>query len=213
MTLPIEQHIAKMFGFEPSDEQLKMLDIWHEMFVEYNQHTNLMGKRDIPLLYNKHVLDSLAITLFEPFHSSKILLDVGTGGGFPSAILAIFFPDIQIYALDSVQKKINFLKMLKDELGLENFIPCASRVENFPKVNADIITSRAVGSIALVWKYSKQHLKQGGYYVSYKALSAREEAAQLLKYFPGFEKPAKFIPYRLPLKDRPTRRLVIFKKL
>ena len=67
------------------------LENWEKLFIEYNSHTNLMSKNDINVLFEKHVFDSLAINLWEGFKNSKVILDVGTGGGFPSVILAICF--------------------------------------------------------------------------------------------------------------------------
>lgn len=213
MTLnsPIEDYMVNLFGICPSKKQLEALEHWHSLFVEYNSHTNLMGKRDIPYLYSKHVLDSLAISLFEPFLDFKTLLDVGCGGGFPSVILSIFFPELEVFALDSINKKINFLNIVKKELKLDNLQPYCSRAENFNKLNVDCITSRAVGSMSLVWKYSSFHLKKGGYFVSYKALSAEEETKRLIKEYPVFDDEAVFISYDLPVDGKLTRRLVILK--
>ena len=74
---------------------------WEKFFIEYNSHTNLMSKGDVEVLFEKHVFDSLSIYKWEKFSSIKSVLDVGCGGGFPSVILAICFPEIKIIANDS----------------------------------------------------------------------------------------------------------------
>ena len=86
--------------------------IKEEDFKEYNSHTNLISKNDEKFLFEKHFFDSLAINLF--FQKYKItnavqLLDFGTGGGFPSVPISIIYPDIEVSALDSIQKKIKFI--------------------------------------------------------------------------------------------------------
>lgn len=209
MTLNKKEAIKKLYNFCPDFEAVEKLNKWEELFIQYNSHTNLMSKNDVNVLFEKHVLDSLAITLVEDFHSAKTILDIGTGGGFPSVILSVFFPDKKIYALDSIKKKINFIEIVKNELGLDNLYPVLGRAEDLPPLNADIVTSRAVGKISLVWKNSKHHLKKEGVFVSYKSLTAKEEAFAATKEFAELKNP-KFVPYVLPLDENLTRELVIF---
>ena len=130
-----------------SKETKKELEIWEKMFKEYNSHTNLMSKNDIPYLFEKHVTDSLAVSNWNGFELCKKILDVGCGGGFPSLILAICYRNKKIIANDSRIKKINFIKEVKNELKLDNLEILYSRIEEAPVQNADLIVSRAVGSI------------------------------------------------------------------
>lgn len=207
----IKDEIKKMYNFTPEDSCIFRLEVWRDMFVDYNSHTNLMSKNDVSLLYEKHVLDSLSLVLFDGFKDGIKLLDVGCGGGFPSLILAIFFPNVEIVAMDSIGKKTTFLKLVRDKLSLHNFEVINSRIENYPPLNADIITNRAVGKISDVWNFSKKHLKNGGYFVSYKALTAKEEAKNASDKF-GELGNLKFIPYNLPLSENFVRELVVFQK-
>ena len=84
-----------------SKEIIEKLNQWKNFFVSYNSHTNLMSKGDIEVLFEKHVFDSLAIYKWDKFLNHKKVLDVGCGGGFPSVILAICNPKIEIIANDS----------------------------------------------------------------------------------------------------------------
>ncbi|MDO5437308.1 MAG: 16S rRNA (guanine(527)-N(7))-methyltransferase RsmG [bacterium] len=207
----IKDEIKKMYNFTPEDSCIFRLEVWRDMFVDYNSHTNLMSKNDVSLLYEKHVLDSLSLVLFDGFKDGIKLLDVWCGGGFPSIILAIFFPNVEIVAMDSIGKKTTFLKLVRDKLSLHNFEVINSRIENYPPLNADIITNRAVGKISDVWNFSKKHLKNGGYFVSYKALTAKEEAKNASDKFKELGN-LKFIPYNLPLSENFVRELVVFQK-
>ena len=209
--IQIENEIQKMFNFTPSKEALCRLETWQKLFVEYNSHTNLMSKNDTDVLFEKHVLDSLAITLFDGFSSSKKILDVGCGGGFPSLILSIFFPDKKIVGVDSKGKKIKFLNLVKDELSLKNFNAINSRIEEIEPLNVDIVTNRAVGKMSDVWRVSSKHLKKKGYFICYKAKTAEEETKELLGLFSDVMRP-KIISYNLPLSDNHVRKLVIFEK-
>ncbi len=208
----IKDALSDFLGFVPSHQKLILLEKWRELFVEYNSHTNLMSKNDIPLLYNKHVIDSLALCKLNEFKKAESILDVGTGGGFPSVILSIFFDDLTVYALDSVGKKIDFVKLVKNELSLNNLIPINSRAEDLSPLSADILTSRAVGKIAHVWRVSSHHLKKGGIFISYKSAGAKSEAEIASAKYPELKNP-DFISYKLPLEENYTRELVVFKVL
>lgn len=210
--IQIKDEAERMYNFTPRQDALLKLEKWHELFIEYNSHTNLMSKNDVSVLYEKHALDSLSIVLYEGFKDNITLLDVGCGGGFPSVILSIFFPNIRVFAMDSISKKINFIFLVKEKLQLDNLFPVLSRAENYPPVNADIIVSRAVGKIDEIWSFSKRHLKQGGSFVSYKALSARDEAQAAEKRFKELKNPL-FLSYKLPTAENYTRELVVFKTI
>mgnify|MGYP004571725583 CR=1 FL=1 len=208
MITDIEKEILKKeLNFELNEKIEKNLIEWEKIFINYNSHTNLMSKNDVNVLFEKHVFDSLAILKWDEFENFKKILDVGTGGGFPSVILAICFPDKKIIANDSRIKKINFIKEIKEKLNLENLEIEYDRVENLEPKNVDLIVSRAVGKMIDVFELSKKHLKKGGKFLIYKAKLLDEEIKNFnLKY-----KNAKFetIPYKLPIEENFERNLII----
>jgi len=157
------------------DKILRKLAQWEEIFLEYNSHTNLMSKNDTNVLFEKHVFDSLAIFKWKKFLLHKKILDVGTGGGFPGVILAICFPELQIFANDSRIKKINFIKEIKQKLELDNLEAVYSRIEDVSPLKADLIVSRAVSDILNVWELSKKHLGRSGNFLIYKSIGYKEE--------------------------------------
>lgn len=201
--------LNKELNFFPNDRVIRNLNLWRELFVEYNSHTNLTSKKDIEVLFEKHVFDSLAILKWDKFKTCKKILDVGTGGGFPSVILAVCFDDITIIANDSRIKKINFIKEIKEKLALDNLKIAYDRVENLNPLDVDLIVSRAVGKMVDVFELSKKHLKKDGCFAIYKAKLYEDEIEEFKKKY----KKAKFeiIPYKLPLDENFSRNLVILK--
>lgn len=199
--------LKQELGYITDDSTVKKLDIWKNLFIEYNLHTNLMSKNDIDVIFEKHVFDSLAILKWDKFKNHKKILDVGTGGGFPSVILAICFCDIQIIANDSRIKKINFIKYIKEKLNLKNLEILYSRIEEAPSKDVDLIVSRAVSKMLDVWELSKHHLTLGGDFLIYKSKQVQDEI-DLFKT--KYDKEFKIIPYKLPLKENYERNLIIF---
>ncbi len=200
--------LKKEFNLEINENTLEKLNLWHKLFVEYNSHTNLMSAGDVKVLFEKHVFDSLAILKWNEFNPDKKqkILDVGTGGGFPSVILALFFPNLEIVANDSRMKKINFIIDIKAALDIKNLKISYARVEDLEPLNCDIVISRAVGKIKNVLRLSKKHIKEGGYFVIYKSKTLEEELAELK------DTEAQIVTYNLPLKENFERHLAIIKQ-
>ena len=194
-------------GLSADSDTVQKLVLWQNAFKDYNSHTNLMSRGDIEVLFEKHVFDSLAINLWDEFKNYKNILDVGTGGGFPSVILAIFFPDKKIIANDSRIKKINFIKEIKNLLELDNLEILYSRIEEVDSVKADLIVSRAVGKILDIYELSKKHLDKNGKFLIYKSKTAEDEINDFKKKYKNAD--FEVLPYKLPLKENYERNLVI----
>lgn len=186
-----------------------------KIFLEENSKVNLISKNDGKYLWEKHVFDSLAIeNFFEKFDTSKIktILDIGTGGGFPSIPIAITYPHLKVTALDSIAKKIRAVQTIKDKLNIENLEPICTRVENLD-AKFDMITSRAVSSLKNICEYALPKLKKGGYFVAYKSRKTPqeiEEANSILKKYNS--KIVDIIEYSLPLEENHERNLIVILK-
>ncbi len=205
--------IKEKLDIELSAEQILAFQKWEELFLNYNAHTNLMSKNEVPNLFEKHVYDSLSIVLwkgFEKFKTGGKLMDIGTGGGFPSIILALTFPDLTVIANDSRQKKTKFLELAKENLDLKNLKILYGRAEDFPRENANIVTFRAVGKIKDIFPLVKTHAAQGGYGFFYKAKDVQTEIDEALASYKNLKSP-EIVPYSLPVDVETTRNLVIFK--
>lgn len=186
-----------------------------KIFLEENSKVNLISKNDEKYLWEKHVFDSLAIeNFFEKFDTSKIktILDIGTGGGFPSIPMAITYPHLKVTALDSIAKKIRAVQTIKDKLNIENLEPICTRVENLD-AKFDMVTSRAVSSLKNICEYALPKLKKGGYFVAYKSRKTPqeiEEANSILKKYNS--KIVDIIEYSLPLEENHERNLIVILK-
>lgn len=184
-----------------------------KVFLEENSKVNLISKNDEKFLWEKHVFDSLGIKhFFDKYKTGKTLLDIGTGGGFPSVPIALTYKDIQVTALDSIGKKIRAIQNIKDKLNIENLNPICSRVENIDG-KYDIITSRAVSSLKNICEYALPKLEKDGYFVAYKSRKTPEEIEDstivLKKYNARI---IDIIEYELPLEENHTRNLIIITK-
>jgi len=183
-----------------------------EAFLRQNAKLNLISKNDEKFLWEKHVFDSLAIEkFFEKYNPAGTnLLDIGTGGGFPSVPAALTYPEIEVFALDSIRKKINAIEEIKKELDIKNLHTICNRAENIPKNKKfDIITSRAVAPLKIISEYALPLLKTGGYFIAYKSMKADEEIKDARKVLQKFNaKVVDIIDYSLPLDGDYTRKLV-----
>lgn len=209
----------KNLDLTPDSSILQTVNSFTEYFLAFNEKTNLVSKNDSKLLFEKHIYDSLALNLFfKKQNKQKIqnIIDIGTGGGFPSIPLALFFPEINVCATDSIKKKIDFINNVKNEYNIENLIPVCSRVEELPlnfKNFYDIAVSRAVAQLNTLLEYSIPFVKKGGYFIAYKSKKADEElngAKNALKILNAefVEK----IEYNLPASVDNNRVLLVFKK-
>lgn len=185
-----------------------------KVFLEQNSFLNLISKNDEKFLWEKHICDSLAIEkVFDKYGEGRTLLDIGTGGGFPSVPIALAFPEIKVTALDSTRKKINAIYNIKEKLNIENLLPVCKRAENFDG-RFDIVTSRAVASLDKLIAYAVPKLNENGYFVAYKSRKTDEEIAQaknvMKKFHAGI---IDVIEYELPAEESFARNLVVIKRL
>jgi len=114
-----------------------------ELYTFWNNQINVISRKDIDLLYERHVLHSLGIAQIMPFMPGETVLDVGTGGGFPGIPLAILFPETRFHLVDSIGKKIKVVNEVAAALGLVNVRGTHARAEEI-KEKFDFVVSRAV---------------------------------------------------------------------
>ncbi len=136
-------------------EQIICFEKMAPLYREWNEKINVISRKDIDSLYEKHILHALAIAKIVNFRPGTRILDVGTGGGFPGIPLAILFPTTHFVLIDSIGKKIKVVQAVADELGLKNVTAIQTRVEDV-KEEFDFVISRAVTAfpdfVALVKK-------------------------------------------------------------
>lgn len=124
-------------------KQIDQFSQLFDLYVYWNAQINVISRKDIEELYERHVLHSLGIAKVCTFRAGESVLDVGTGGGFPGIPLAILFPDTKFYLVDSIGKKIKVVKEVASALGLENLKADHLRAEQI-KEKFNFVVSRAV---------------------------------------------------------------------
>lgn len=151
--------ILKYFSdFTP--EQLSQFEALQGLYQEWNEKINVISRKYIDALYEKHVLHSLSIAAIADFQPGTQILDLGTGGGFPGIPLAIFFPEVQFHLVDSIGKKIKVVEGVAEALQLKNVTAAHSRVEDIKNRKFDIVVSRAVAPLGDLWRWSKHLIKK-----------------------------------------------------
>lgn len=152
--------ILKYFSdFTP--EQLSQFHSLDQLYREWNEKINVISRKDIDGLYEKHVLHSLSIAAAFDFPDGAEIIDLGTGGGFPGIPLAIFFPEVKFHLVDSIAKKLKVVGEVAAGIGLKNITTQHSRVEDIRNRKFDYVVSRAVAPLKDLWTWSRPLLRQG----------------------------------------------------
>lgn len=123
--------------------QIERFSLLKSLYEEWNQKINVISRKDIESLYERHVLHSLGIAKYTQFASGTAILDVGTGGGFPGIPLAILYPNCNFTLVDSIGKKITVVNGVAESLGLSNVVGKHTRVQDLSD-KYDFVVSRAV---------------------------------------------------------------------
>lgn len=174
-------HHAQALRLTFSEVQITQLLGYLDNLLLWTKAYNLTAITAPKEAFVKHILDCLAIVADLPFadKSGMSVLDIGTGAGLPSVIIAIMRPDWQVTALDSNGKKIRFIRQMVGELGLNNVNPVASRIEDF-EGEFDIITSRAFASLEDFVNLAKPYLKADGMLYAMKGKAPTDDDVAVL---------------------------------
>lgn len=201
------------------NKQLKKLDIYlsekqkwqfkkyYELLTEWNKVMNLTGIIDYDEVNEKHFVDSLAIVKSIELKKVNKMIDIGTGAGFPGIPLKIVFPQMHVVLLDSLNKRVKFLNMVIEEIGLQNIDTLHGRAEDYARQEKyrerfDLCVSRAVANLSTLCEYCIPYLRIGGIFISYKSGNIEEElrnSSRAIKVLGG--EVEKNIIFQLPETD------------
>jgi 16S rRNA (guanine527-N7)-methyltransferase len=153
--------ILKYFPELTSGQQEKFREL-ERLYRDWNEKINLISRKDIDHLYEKHILHSLSIAKIIRFKSMTSILDVGTGGGFPGIPLAIFFPEVKFHLIDSIGKKIKVVQEVSEKLSLKNVKAEQIRAEDVED-QYDFVVSRAVTRLKPFYCWVRDKFLKGGF--------------------------------------------------
>ncbi len=144
-----------------SETQLTQFAALKDLYTDWNEKINVISRKDIDSLYERHVLHSLAIAASANFNDGAEIVDIGTGGGFPGIPLAIYFPNVQFLLADSIGKKLKVVQDVAGQIGLKNVQVQHNRIEDIKNRKFDFAVSRAVAPLAELWKWARPILRTG----------------------------------------------------
>jgi 16S rRNA (guanine527-N7)-methyltransferase len=198
-----------------SEKQLEQLEEFYNLLIDYNEKVNLTRITEKDDVYLKHFYDSLTLIKAYNLRKSVSLCDVGTGAGFPGLVLAICFPELKVTLVEKLRKRVDFLFLVKKELGLDNVFICNERAEIFARNNIekyDIVTSRAFARLNILVEICMPLVKVNGYFIPLKATldEELEEAKSTIETMNS--KLEEVITFNLPIENS-IRNLPVIKKI
>ena len=145
--------ITKYFA-EFSPKQLEQFAGLEPAYKEWNSQINVISRKDIDHIYLHHILHSLSIAAIVEWEKGNQIIDIGCGGGFPCVPLAVFFPEVQFFAVDSIAKKLKVVDAVCEMVGIKNIKTQHTRVEEIKNKKFDYAISRAVAPLRDLWKWA-----------------------------------------------------------
>ncbi|WP_294405014.1 16S rRNA (guanine(527)-N(7))-methyltransferase RsmG [uncultured Clostridium sp.] len=174
---------AEDVGLQLSKEQYERFMKYMKLLQEWNEKINLTAITEDEEVVKKHFIDCIKAFKREEFKNADTMIDVGTGAGFPGLPIAIMRSDLKVTLLDSLNKRINFLNTVVQELGLKNVTTIHSRAEDGARKKElreqfDIATSRAVANMSVLSEFCMPYVKVGGSFIALKGPAVEQEIAE-----------------------------------
>lgn len=208
----------KELSADITDEQIEKFEIYSDMLVEWNERMNLTAVTDADGISIKHFLDSVLPIYHTDLNKCRTIADVGTGAGFPGIPLAVMLPQVRFTLIDSLNKRVTFLKEVCAALNLNNVECIHSRAEEMSKTEMfrekfDAVVSRAVANMTVLCEYCIPYIRVGGEFIALKSEGCEDEisaAKPMIGTLGGKIENDMVVP--LPQSDI-VRRLVVIKKI
>lgn len=171
---------GKELGLDIDDTMANKFLTFKDLLIEWNKKINLTGITDEKEIMIKHFLDSLSCILSGVLRHDSKIIDVGTGAGFPGVPLKIYYEDLKLTLLDSLNKRIKYLEEVCKEVGFNNYELIHGRAEDYGKnkdyrEKYDIAVARAVADLAILSEYCLPFVKKNGYFIAQKGPDIENE--------------------------------------
>ncbi len=180
MNIEVFKEEVKKLGISLTHDQLDQLALFYQLLLSWNEKMNLTRITNQEEVYLKHFYDSLTIYKEVKLETVDTLCDIGSGAGFPGIVLKIAFPNLNITLIDSLQKRVNYLNEIINELKLSNIRAIHTRAEDYARVNREkyqIVTARAVANLKVLSELCLPLVKENGYFIAMKG-NIDEELAE-----------------------------------
>jgi 16S rRNA (guanine527-N7)-methyltransferase len=187
--------------------QLDQFELYFKTLVEWNEKINLTAITEREQVYMKHFYDSLTLSFYFPMGQVSSLADIGSGAGFPSIPLKIVFPHLRVTIIDSLNKRILFLRELVSLLRLEDIECVHGRAEDISRMPAyrdrfDLVTARAVARLSALNEFCLPFTRKGGTFIAMKGAEIDEELAEASFSFSELKgRMVKVNRMQLPVED------------
>ena len=199
----------KELNINPTDNQLKQLDLYYNLLVEWNNKINITTIIEQEDVYLKHFYDSLTLVKAIDLNNINTMCDVGTGGGFPGLVIKIMYPHIKTTLIDSKNKKLLFLQDVINKLDLQEIEVIHTRAEEYNN-KFDLVVSRAVARIDKLLNYTMHLVNNNGIFVAMKGNIEEELTKDIQKEIENKYIIENIIKFKL-IKENSERSLVIIK--
>ncbi|MDA3846588.1 MAG: 16S rRNA (guanine(527)-N(7))-methyltransferase RsmG [Vallitaleaceae bacterium] len=205
-------------GLIPTQDQTRKFQLFYELLIDRNQSMNLTNITDYDEVMVKHFLDSINVIKAYGLMNTNSILDVGTGAGFPGIPLKIMFPHLSVTLMDALNKRVQFMNEVIDQLDLIKINAIHSRAEilaqdHIFRTAYDLVVSRAVSQLSTLSEYCLPFVKIGGHFIAYKSTDTEEEiseAKNAISLLGG--KIQSVSDFKVPESDI-LRRYVVIKKI
>lgn len=186
MYFELMEESVKNLGISIDRNQYSQFEKYKNLLKEWNEKMNLTAITEDEEIFKKHFIDSIKVFEFKEVLKAKNIIDVGTGAGFPGIPMKIMMPEVKLTLLDSLNKRLNFLRAVSEELELSDVQFVHSRAEDGARLeehreNYDIAVSRAVANLTLLSELCIPYVKKGGYFVALKGPAVEDEIKDATK--------------------------------
>lgn len=211
-------HRLEERGITINEKQLDQFENYFKILVEWNEKMNLTGITERDQVYMKHFYDSVSLAFYVDMEKVGSLADIGSGAGFPGIPLKICFPHLKLTIVDSLNKRINFLKHVADSIGLDEVELLHGRAEEVARKHGyrdgfDLVTARAVARMAVLNEFCLPFVKVGGQFAAMKGSDPTEEIAEAARSFKELRGSLRKVnSFSLPVEESDRHIVVIDKK-